>query len=314
LKYLVMETHDAYCIVLDQAGRFIKADNEGYLVGQRLDQISEYRSPRSRLAWRRTIMLAASMAAAVLIIFALQIYQEYFKPFASVYFKINPEIRIDVNRHDRVIELEALNDEAETLLQGYDARRQDLEIVTDELIERAIKVGFLVDGGTVTLALTGPEDWFRDKGVDLRKTLSQKLETKASVSIQIVRFMPDHSFRSPGLSKQTASPPDITGPDPTAIASPEVTADHTRRNDVSKSKDNTRTEQQMVPVDNDDSDYTVKPTAAPTAKPTAEPTATQRDDSGYDDSEYDDNEYDDSDYDYVEDSDDSRYDDSEYDD
>ena len=44
MKYLVMETHDAYCIVLDQAGRFIKADNEGYLVGQRLDQISEYRS------------------------------------------------------------------------------------------------------------------------------------------------------------------------------------------------------------------------------------------------------------------------------
>ncbi|MGI6090896.1 MAG: anti-sigma-I factor RsgI family protein [Saccharofermentanales bacterium] len=255
MKYLVMETHDAYCIVLDQKGRFIKADNEGYLAGQRLDQISEYRFPGSRLAWRRTIVLAASMAAAVLIIFALQIYQEHFKPFASVYFKINPEIRIDVNRHDRVIELEALNDEGEVLLQGYDARRQDLEIVTDELVDRAINLGFLVDGGAVTLTLTGPDDWFRDKGVDLRKTLSQKLETKASVSIHIVKFIPDHSFRSPGLSEQTASPPDMTGPDPTAIASPGVTAEHTKQNDVSKSKDGTRAEQQVVPVDNDDSEY-----------------------------------------------------------
>ena len=40
MKYLVMETHPGYCILLDEEGRFLKAANRGYSVGDTVQEIS----------------------------------------------------------------------------------------------------------------------------------------------------------------------------------------------------------------------------------------------------------------------------------
>ena len=40
-KYLVLEVHNAYAVVLDNSGRFIKAANCGYEVG---DAVGQYHS------------------------------------------------------------------------------------------------------------------------------------------------------------------------------------------------------------------------------------------------------------------------------
>ena len=39
MSYIVMECHKAYVIVLDSEGRFLKAANLGYEVGQKTDFI-----------------------------------------------------------------------------------------------------------------------------------------------------------------------------------------------------------------------------------------------------------------------------------
>ena len=46
MSYLVMEVHPAYAVVLDQEGRFLKAANLHYQVGERVEQIVPLREPQ----------------------------------------------------------------------------------------------------------------------------------------------------------------------------------------------------------------------------------------------------------------------------
>ena len=45
MKYLIMECHMAYAVVLDEDGRFLKAANMDYEVGQTVDTIMEIVEP-----------------------------------------------------------------------------------------------------------------------------------------------------------------------------------------------------------------------------------------------------------------------------
>ena len=48
MKYLVMETHPAYAVVLDEEGRFLKAANLRYQVGDTVQTIVELRQAKSK--------------------------------------------------------------------------------------------------------------------------------------------------------------------------------------------------------------------------------------------------------------------------
>ena len=52
MKYLVMETHPAYAVVLDERGRFLKAANLHYQVGQTVQDVVELRLPPPRRRFR----------------------------------------------------------------------------------------------------------------------------------------------------------------------------------------------------------------------------------------------------------------------
>ena len=43
MKYLVLENHPAYAILLDQTGRFVKAANRHYQVGETVQNVLELR-------------------------------------------------------------------------------------------------------------------------------------------------------------------------------------------------------------------------------------------------------------------------------
>lgn len=60
MNYLVLETHPAYVVVLDEQGRFLKAANQNYQVGQQLGQIIPFRQPKPEISWVKKSM--ASLA------------------------------------------------------------------------------------------------------------------------------------------------------------------------------------------------------------------------------------------------------------
>ena len=138
MKYLVMETHPAYAVMLDENGRFLKAANLRYQVGETVEEIVELKvsRPAKAAVWKPLSGLAALAACLCLVFFGY--YQPNFTPYGALRIQINPDVELTLSRNDRVLELEGLNPDGQDLIAGYDFGGKGREDVTGELVERAI--------------------------------------------------------------------------------------------------------------------------------------------------------------------------------
>ena len=194
MKYMVMECHLSYAVVLSQDGRFLKVANRHYEVGQTVTNVIEMQIPQSvpkektvvkERERRRWVYAAVAVAAVFLLVFSFAL-QTGLSTFASIYLSINPEVRIDVNRYDKVIALEGINTEGKKLVEEYKYNNKELNPVIDELVDRAIEMGYLHEGGRITLVLdSGSDEWIATHGVTLGSTLTEHVKEKLSVTIEI---------------------------------------------------------------------------------------------------------------------------------
>jgi len=189
MKYLVMECHPAYAVVLSEDGRFLKAANLHYEVGQSVTEIIQLHLPETQpvkkknRTWMKTLgTLAACMAIAVGSLFYVNM-----TPYASVYMSINPEVRIDVNRKDKVLQVEGVNADGTKLIQGYSHKGKELDLVMDELVDLAMDQGYLHEGGAITLSLDADEKWSESHGDHLNEHLNRHLAEKITVTIDVER-------------------------------------------------------------------------------------------------------------------------------
>lgn len=183
MKYIVLERHPGYVVVLDEEGRFLKAADRQYQVGQQLDAILPMRPPRRR---GRAVLFPALAAAACLVLLALSAVRMAQMPYASVYMTINPQVRIDVNRRDTVLTVEGTNPDGEALTEGYEGRGKALEQVMDELTDRAVEMGWLHPGGQITLTLDAEDgDWVATHSDSLPAHLNEYLDETLQVTIRV---------------------------------------------------------------------------------------------------------------------------------
>ena len=181
MNYLVMETHPAYAVVLDEEGRFLKTANLGYQVGQVVEQVVELRCPPKRRPPLRAIAGGLALAAC-LCLFFFGVWQPNFLPYGRLQIQINPEVELEVSRNGRVLSLEGLNEEGEALIEGLRFYGRDSSEMVRQLVERAIEMGWLPAGGEVWIrALGGSEEWqVREQGA-----LQAQLESQFGEAIRV---------------------------------------------------------------------------------------------------------------------------------
>ena len=175
MKYLVMETHPAYAVVLDEEGRFLKAANLQYQVGDTVQTIVELRQarPRATALWKPLSGLAAAAACLCLVFFGY--YQPNYTAYGTLRIQINPDVEMTVSRTDRVLDLEGLNADGEDLIEGYDYRGKDRETAAGELVERAIDMGYLSDGDTISVTVRSDDaDWQAREEAQIQAQLEER--------------------------------------------------------------------------------------------------------------------------------------------
>ena len=175
MNYLVLETHPAYAVLLDEEGRFLKAANLRYQVGDTVQNIVELRQPKAKspAAWKPLAGLAGLAACFCLVFFGW--YQPNFTAYGTLRIQINPDVEMTVSRTDRVLDLEGLNADGEDLIEGYSYRGKDRETAADELVERAIHMGYLADGDTVSITVTSADaDWQAREEAQLQAQLEAR--------------------------------------------------------------------------------------------------------------------------------------------
>ena len=159
MEYLVMECGLSYAVVLDQDGRILKVPNLGYTVGQSLKDVVllPERPVRQQVLHKRIARWSALAACLCLLLLGSWVWQS---PIGTVRMQINPDVLLSVNRFDRVVALEGLNEDGTSLIDGYRAYGKGMKTVSDELADRAMELGYLSAGGQITLTVDSEKgDW-----------------------------------------------------------------------------------------------------------------------------------------------------------
>lgn len=128
---------------------------------------------------RRSFRPAA--AALVLCVLALCIglwsYFQFFQIYSVVDLRINPAFAIELDRRDQVKAVNALNEDAEPILEGRSYRGWSLEATVDALLDDLWAGGYLDGDGQVDVAVNSKS---ADHGRDLREEVEALIAQKLS--------------------------------------------------------------------------------------------------------------------------------------
>lgn len=197
MKYLVMECHPAYAVVLDERGRFLKVANLNYEQGQTVSSVIALKPPRSRRHFGRWLVAAASMASSLLILL-FGAWQFFLVPYGSVRLQINPDVLISVNRLDYVIGLEGLNQDGQELISHYEYRSKKLTDVTGELADLSIEEGYLTKDGAIWLDVRSSHEKWKQK---TQQQLLLSLDDHFGGRIRIIEGIPEEENPTPPESE-----------------------------------------------------------------------------------------------------------------
>ena len=234
MKYIVMECRPSYAIVLDEEGRFLRTANLRYEVGQTVEHVVLMREQKALSVRLRVLAGAAGAAAACLALtLGAGYYQTYVRTYSHIYMSINPDVQMDLNRKGTVVGLSGMNADGQALLADYDGKGKDKTLVADELIDRALDMGFLTAGGQVAFLIDAPEEEiFEAYGIELRTQVGKQLEGSFPFDIVIMEYegeMPEETPEAASVFQEEtaetvpapAGPPETEAPQ-TPIAPPET--------------------------------------------------------------------------------------------
>ena len=234
MKYIVMECRPSYAIVLDEEGRFLRTANLRYEVGQTVEHVVLMREQKALSVRLRVLAGAAGAAAACLALtLGAGYYQTYVRTYSHIYMSINPDVQMDLNRKGTVVGLSGMNADGQALLADYDGKGKDKTLVADELIDRALDMGFLTAGGQVAFLIDAPEEEiFEAYGIELRTQVGKQLEGSVTFDIVIMEYegeMPEETPEAASVFQEEtaetvpapAGPPETEAPQ-TPIAPPET--------------------------------------------------------------------------------------------
>src|SRR6056297_3730501 len=124
----------------------------------------------------------AAVAAIIIVFFAgyFGYYTQYRAVDSIVYLDVNPSVEISTNKQDNVLDIRALNDDAEDYLDDYEFKGKNLDEVSIELIDRFIEKGYIDEShNTILISIRNDnEENSREQKERLNTKVNEYLENK----------------------------------------------------------------------------------------------------------------------------------------
>lgn len=129
------------------------------------------------------LKLAAVAALLALIIglgFGAGAYKVNHTVVSTVSLDVNPSIELRVNRHERVLEARALNEDAGAVLDGMDLEGSDLNVAVNAVIGAMVRNGYISEAANSILISVDSDDNANAKALQEKLTLevSKLLDTQ----------------------------------------------------------------------------------------------------------------------------------------
>lgn len=214
MKYLVMECHDSYAVLMDENSAFVTAANLHYSVGQTVTEpviMSDTHTEKRRNAIVLTRFIAAAACLVLLVGGSYTYYSYNYKTYSTVVISSDASVRMSLNKRGKVIKLESIDESGKKLLEGYDGKGKDQVTVANELLERGLSNGMISSGDTVEFFIESEKKSNYD---ELKSEIESEIpKLNVNVSVQEMEEYPKSVTKKPDTPTQPASEP----------AAPEIT-------------------------------------------------------------------------------------------
>ena len=244
MKYIVMECHHGYSVLIGEDSGFVKAANLHYKVGQTVTDpiLLDTDDSKPHITMTHSLRKWIMTAAACLLVFAgfgTYIYNSNFSTYSSIIISAEAEIKIELNKNGKVISVVPLNELGEKVLEGYDLESGLTESdVADSLVKRYVKLGLLNSGDTIEFVIDAPNSEVYD---DYRNDLKAVADKQDIVSIKANVRKSDEKNNIPVSAAKTDIPSETTTakktteaakPVPPKKEEPPVIAPHHENNEI----------------------------------------------------------------------------------
>lgn len=137
-------------------------------------QVIMMTQPKKTNRWIKRI---AAIAAAVAVVFAgvagFYAYRTNYKVDSTVSLDVNPSIEIKVNKKEQVLEVNALNQDAKTIVDNMDFKGSNLDVTVNALIGSMLRNGYLSELSNSILVSVNNSD--PQKSAVLQEKLAQEI-------------------------------------------------------------------------------------------------------------------------------------------
>ena len=138
----------------------------------------------------------AAAAACLALAFGINWYASAGRVAAHVSLDVNPSIQLDLNRKERVLKANALNEDAEIILKDMDLEGVEAETAVNAVIGSMMKNGYVGEDANSILISVESKD--QDEAAKLRQKLSQTAQqsmqqdqVEAAVLSQVIQMDDD---------------------------------------------------------------------------------------------------------------------------
>ena len=136
---------------------------------------------KKRVHWGLKLAAVAALLALIIGIgFGAGAYKVNHTVVSTVSLDVNPSIELRVNRHERVLEARALNEDARAVLDGMDLEGSDLNVAVNAVIGAMVRNGYISEAANSILISVDSDDNANAKALQEKLTLevSKLLDTQ----------------------------------------------------------------------------------------------------------------------------------------
>lgn len=181
MKYIVVEIHTGYAVLMDENALFVRSANLGYEVGQTVENPILEEIPEKQ---RKNIIIyrvLASAAACFALVTGFFVYQRNYAVYSTITISASAdEIYLQVNRKGEVLTAESINSDTQ-LLENYDPHGKDKITAAEEIVQKAISMGCINDGDTVSFYIDTPENDYTKYKTEIEEHFRSDKKIKVDV-------------------------------------------------------------------------------------------------------------------------------------
>lgn len=170
MKAVIVEIHNNTAVILSEEGCVVNIKNNNYQIGQEVEiQMKKELKPKKWIVF-------ASAAASLLFLFGIGAHA-YYTPYTYVSLDVNPSIEYSVNRFEKVLSVNGVNDDGTEIINEISFENLEHKNITDAIsltVNEILEAGYLDDATSGIVITTSSEN--EEKAEDL----AQNLEASAN--------------------------------------------------------------------------------------------------------------------------------------